>query len=454
MRTSYTARPAAPAPIPDTTLRRVACSTLAIMLLGTPFTLRAAAAAPFASSPPGPEAQRRAQIAGGADRPGPATVAVAARERFLEVERFARLPADQQAKALGPFYRDIAPRTMSSLGIIGALSSYPTNILDRTSFSPPGGNAVDRWAQQLQAAAKDATPEEVADRLQDVMWLQVAAHARTKQTLEAQAKPLAPLVEADLDSPDVAAFQRGANVTRELGLTQYTRKLLDVYIPGGPREKAAFSAILWMHDPAIYDPLRAEVLRDPKTLARHAGLFQHTLYRQKADPEIAKLLSSPDADVRYYAAYALIECQDAALAKPIAALIKEDSKRMQEVALSIAAKLPADAFQSIRADLLGSLKSKDATVKKAAIQAFGEHKDVAVAPALREALTATEHPSGDVDILRALRTLTGTDFSYQLHQWGPAKNADAIKKFDEWTLQHGGTIELSIPQAPPPPATR
>ena len=61
-----------------------------------------------------------------------------------------------------------------------------------------------------------------------------------------------------------------------------------------------------------------------------------------------KLIASPDADVRYYAAYALVECRDDTLAKPIVALAKEQATRTQEVALQMAAKLSAEASLILR----------------------------------------------------------------------------------------------------------
>ena len=365
-----------------------------------------------------------------------------AREKFLTVERFARLPADEQAKGLAAFYRDIVPGALNSV-YLEILSSAPADLLNRENRVFGGG--PEQWARQLQAAAPQMTAEEVADNLGTLLWFNVAAHSRTMRVLRDQEKLVAPLVEADLDSPEVAPFERGCRVVRELKLTQYTGKILEVQIAGGPRAQAAHDVLVWLRDPALLERLRAEVVRDPKTLARHAGLIQGPLYGEKADPEIAKLLSSPDAEIRYWAAYALMECKDETLAKPIAALAKEAATRTQEVALKMASKLSAEAFVSIRGDLVPLLRSADAAVQDAAIKAFAGHKDLAVAPVIREFLTKPPAKPGggyNVTITQALNALTGSMFGYDYLHWGPEKNADAISKFDEWVLQHGGTVEL------------
>jgi hypothetical protein len=189
----------------------------------------------------------------------------------------------------------------------------------------------------------------------------------------------------------------------------------------------------------MVERLRAEIVRNPNTIIRHAGLFQIPLHDQPADPVIVTLLSSPDADIRYSAAYALVSCKDATLAAPIVALAKEESKRTQALALQMAEKLPDDAFKLIRQDLIRALVSTDPAVKRAAIRAFATHKDMAIAVILREYMTTPTLPAEDeLTMTRSLQALTGSTFGFNLRA-GPERNAPAIQKFDQWVIDHGGT---------------
>ncbi len=396
---------------------------------------------------------------------------VDARQKFLAVERFARLAPDDQAKALSAFYRDVAPQTLNEM-TISALSSFPVNILDlRQGVDFPRGDIYQRYAEQLAAAVPQMTPEKAADILGTTadnrptpMWLNVAAYVRTRQAFQAQAKPVAALIDADLDSPDVTAFKRGCQMARELNLTRYYEKILEVYIPDGPRAEAAYTAlILWCGDAggrrlaepaktALMKRLRGEVVKDPRTIIRHAGMLQMWVSGKQADPDIARLLSSNDADVRYYAAYALMSCKDDGLAKPIASLAQDQAPRTQALALLMAATLSDDAFAAIRKNLVGLLKSKELIVRNASLKAFAAHRDAAVAPLLREFLTAPDPPTNvpgqsfmfsvQADGLRsALRALTGTDFGFDPRNWGSQKNATAITQFDAWVRQHAAPAE-------------
>jgi len=404
---------------------------------------RAQEAAPGAA---GPESQQRtAAAARAAGTAAPTAAQLEARQKFLEVEAFARSAGDGQVKGLADFYRSHPLR--AGISPISFLSSVPGDILDRKKSGFPGGEPQDIWAEQLQQAAAHLTPEQVADALAEPIWLNVGAYVRTVQVLKKYPKELAPVVDADLDSTQADAFERGCSAVQELSLKGFTGKILDVYLAEGPRSKTAYGTLIWLKDPAILVRLREEITRDPKSLTRHAGLFQEALDDQPADPVVMKLLSSDDADIRYYAAYALEECADAALAPTAAKLAGESDPRSQEAAAYMARKLPREAFAAISLKLQPLLKSPNAGVQSVAITAFAAQKDPAVAPILREFLAKPLASPSDVNptILQALNALTGTTFGYSASQWGAAKNAPALARFDQWILAHRGTLNGDLP---------
>ena len=130
-----------------------------------------------------------------------------ARRQFVAIERIARLPMSEQAKQLPHLYKDLAPHYMNPF-IEGILSSYPDNILDRTKFGGPGGDHTTRWAQQLADAAEGMSPEQVADKLEIGLWLNVAARAHAIQVFKKHADATAALLDADLKSGGKQAVNR------------------------------------------------------------------------------------------------------------------------------------------------------------------------------------------------------------------------------------------------------
>jgi hypothetical protein len=238
----------------------------------------------------------QAQEAGIRGETGASTPAdAAARMRFLEIERFARLPDDQQAKAFAAFYRDTAPRHLNSV-VLMILSSAPADILDRQQRLFLGGDPNERWAQQLQIAATTLTPEQVADKLGTRLWLDIGSYVRTRQTLQQRPEALATLVKQDLEAKEFPAVERACRAIRELHLTQFTDKLLALYLSDTPLSKPTHTALIWLKDPVILRPLLEDIEKDPKTLARHAGLLQGLLAGKAAEPLLLKLLDSPDAE--------------------------------------------------------------------------------------------------------------------------------------------------------------
>jgi hypothetical protein len=377
----------------------------------------------------------------GSPPPSPAVATptdLAARERFLTIERFARLPDDQRASGFPEFYRKLAPFYVNWT-IEGILSSYPVNLLDRRASGNPGDDAKFRWAGQLAAAAARLTPEEVADKLGIRLWLDVAGRARTVQLLQQQPEALAALIAEDLASRELSAVKRAGAVIGDLRLRQFTGQLLALYLADTPLSQTAQTALVWLADPAIVRPLLEQIEKDPKRIIRDAGLFQGPLAGRPAEPVLVKLLDSPDPAVCYHAASALSECRDATLDQPTARLARAADPRLQSAALTLALRLPDEAFAGIHADLAPLLSAKDAGVSLEAVTCFARRKDLLAGPPILRLLKQERMDPGEaVTVMQALNALAGSAFSYDMHNWGPKANGKAIARLEAWLRPAAG----------------
>jgi hypothetical protein len=386
----------------------------------------------------GPEAGVPRELDRAAPAIRPPAIGNEARNRYLEVEGFLRQPEDAQVKAFSRFYRDIAPRHISKI-VVMILSSYPEDILKPGAFANPGGDYETRWGNQLQAAAARLTPEQVADQLASPLMLNVASHVRTLQFLKKHPKPLAALVEEDLDAKELPQVNRGCVVVSTLGLTEFADRVLAIYLADTALSEPAHTALIWLKPASMVRPLLGEIEKNPRSVIRHGGLFQGPLQGRPAEPVLVKLLDSVDADVRYGAAYALYECTDATLAKPIAKLAKDVDPRVQEAAINLAMRLPVDEFRSIRTDLLPLLGSEAHNVKFVAMTCFAKRKDAVVGQMILAMLKADRFDPGDaVTVMQAMNALADSSFGNNMHEWGSATNGMAIAEFEAWLRAHKG----------------
>jgi hypothetical protein len=397
---------------------------LALLLLAV--VLRAA------SGPVATESDARAAAAENSTLARPASPD--ARDGFLAIERFARLPEAEQAKRLPEFYIQLPTRSLSMF-VEGILSSSPHNILDRR----PNGDAYDgntaHWSQQLADAASDMTAEQVADKLNDRMWLDVAARARALWVLKQHPAITSNLIAADLEMRDTNAVQRATATILALELKTFTPRLLSIWMANDELSESVWPTLLFLRDPAMVKPLLERVSQDPKFLIRCAGLFQGTLYGQPADPVLLKLLDSPDPEIRYNAAYALEECRDSRLAQPAVRLAGDTNSESRFVAAQMVARLPDASFKEVRAGLLPLLSDKDEHVRYYALPSFGQRKDLAAGPVILEALRRDQFAEQNkVWVMQAMSALSGNTWNYYSHEWGPARpgNQQAIAQFEAW----------------------
>lgn len=388
-----------------------------------------------------PEARARPALAQSRPPSAPTQRDLDARASFLEVERFARLPQAEQVQQFSAFYRTIAPSHISSVALM-ILSSFPADLLNRETHVFDPNNYQTHWDQQLQDATAKLTPEQVADNLAISLWLKVASHIRTRALLTKHVDALAVLVKQDLTANDLATVERGCTVIAELRLLQFTPQMLALYLADTPLSKPAYTALVWLRDPATVALLLAEIQKDPKTIIRHAGLFHGPLSDRPAEPQLVKLLDSADPDIRHGAAYALYQCTDATLAQPIAKLATDADPRLPTDSLFLAQRLPGEAFVTIRADLAPLLSSPDQDVRLTAITCFAKHKDLLAGPPILAMLKLDHLETGaQVTIMQALNALAESSFGYDMHNWGPPTNRKAIQEFTGW-LEHRDALEV------------
>lgn len=393
-------------------------------------------APPSVEGPEDRELEARTALARGERRVRPGDAV--ARQRFLAIERFARLPAEEQTRQMPHFYRELAPRYMGS-SIEVSLSSRPTDILDRDPAKGFAGSAA-IWAEQLAGAADKLTPEEVADKLGGRLWLNVAARARAIQALKAHPKETASLIRADLATRQKVLVERAGAVIVALQLRTFTKQMLEMFLAEDDLSEPAGRALLWVRDDSVRDALLARVKKDPGFLARCAGHLQRYLWREPADPILLKLLEADDAEVRYNAARAVYECTDSKLAGPAARFAGEEAPRFRVQAAYLASNLPAEAFSAARTDLMALLNDSDEGVRLQALRCFARQEDRAAGPVILEYLQdSSDGPAAqrEVTVMQALHALTGQHFGYDMHTWGPdtPRNARAIAKFEAWLAE-------------------
>ena len=128
-----------------------------------------------------------------------------ARERFLAIERFARLSQAEQAGRLPEFYYGLSPLF---IGMFNFLSSFPHNILEGAQKDDAYDGSTELWAQQLADASSGLSPEQIADKLKSGLWLDVASRARVQWVLNKHSGVVSNLVSWDLQSGDTNAVER------------------------------------------------------------------------------------------------------------------------------------------------------------------------------------------------------------------------------------------------------
>ena len=351
---------------------------------------------------------------------------------FKWIERFARLPHAEQTAGMAAFYQGLPPRALSPM-VEAVLSVYPHDILEPNRNGSPGNTS--QWARQLENAASEMSIDEVAEKLASPLWMPVAARARALQVLQAHSDAVTRLITEDLNSTNKAAVDRATSIIVSLQLRGFSERLLEIWLADDERSQAAWSALVFLPDPAIIDHLKQRIAKEPAFLKQCSGLFQAPLAGKEADPLLLSLLDSPDPDIRYHAANALQECRDSRLAQPVSAMASAEDPRLRMIASSMIAKLPAADFQQHRAAFLDLLEDESDEVKFKALWSIAQQKDRAAAPVILTSLQGeAPNEQGKVWIMQAMSNLSGKTWNYDMHQWGidHPGNREAIARFEAW----------------------
>jgi hypothetical protein len=114
-------------------------------------------------------------------------------------------------------------------------------------------------------------------------------------------------------------------------------------------------------------------------------------------------------------------------------LAKDAEPRVQRIALVLAMRLPEAAFAGIRDDLVPLLDAKDDSVSLEAMTCFAKRKDRVAGPPVLRRLKLDRIDAGQaVTVMQALNALADSAFSYDMHNWGPKANGQAIARFETW----------------------
>ncbi len=370
------------------------------------------------------------------DRDSPMTRAIA---RFVDIERFARLPDQQREAQIPGFYREMAPPCMTPM-VDGIISSFPADLFQQGGSLAPEDNHIMAYGRQLDDAATTMSPPEMAEAIFDAhgrLILSLATKVRSVQILERHKAQVKKLIEEDLNSDDLAAVRRACSTIHNLRLKDFNKRLLKTCLADGKFATEARSAIIWLNDPELTDALIADIEKNPAALRRHHGLLNGMLWGRAANGTLVKLLESADADIRCWAALAIQDCVDPSLAPHVTRLLGDKDARVKHAAAHMAGRLPGDVFPAVRSELTKLLAAGDLELCVEAAQAFAEHKDIAGARALLD-LWQQPLPEGmKVRVMQAVNRMAGGVFGYDMHQWAQptANNMRAISQFELWIVE-------------------
>ncbi len=361
--------------------------------------------------------------------------------RFIAVEGIARLPERQRQTEVPRLYREVALELMSPL-VEGIISSFPADLFQQAGFLQPdedGAQAV--YALQIDAAAAAMTPQTMADAIHNChgsIILALAARVRCLQTLERHKPLVKKLISEDLASDSALAVSRACGTIRAMRLEDFNHRLLAMYLADGRFAAEARSAILWLNDPDMTGALVADVEKNPAAIKRHYGLLNGMLWGKEAEPAIVRLLDADDADIRCWAAMAVQDCRDRALAPRIKALLEDKDARLRLTAAHMAGRLGAAEFQTVRANLLTLLAGDDIELRLEAAVAFAEQKDSVAGEVLLQMWQQPAAEDVKVKVMQTVGKLAGSAFGYNMHEWAERTpgNLDAIEKLRQWIWQH------------------
>ncbi len=309
-----------------------------------------------------------------------------ARDLFLDVERTVRLRTTQQDQETARVYRDVWP------------------VLETEMLT-----AFNGWAAPNAVEERNLTPEELAtayERQGGWPFVAEAARMRCRRLLGSHQKLVEGLAGEDLESKDQKQLQRGLRAAGQFhltGLYEDVAAQLD-----GTEEDVAASALRDLND------RRAIPLLARHGITRHYDKLRRLQRGRPANSELVALLHDQDSEVRWRAAYALVESGDPRLSPFVERLARDEASDVRVQAANIAFLLPSEEFVRLRAVLVRLLADKAVEVRSSVAILFATRKDAVCAKALYDLLTQEEklEPWRQSNLVQALQTMTGSYFGF------------------------------------------
>jgi len=342
----------------------------------------------------------------------------AVRELFVEIVRIERLPASERRKEIPRVYLNLFDPVVSQ--------AYAVAYLPRSM--PP-------------LKSDKMSPEELADAVGSATgWGSVLYMARSRclDMLRENPDILVPLVKRDLEGSDLTGRKRGLKLVSELPRPEYFDDVIGIFRDDTELSSTAAYSLRDLNDPRAIRPL---IQKDPKQPTQYFEIMRFLSRKRKGDPELVRLLGSPDSKVRWQAAYALADSEDESLAGDAQKLMKDTCPAVREQGGAIAINLHAN-FSKVRPLLIQLLSDPDPMVRMNVAIWFASRGDKVCAPALL--LLEKDASIGELyhsTVVQAIQNVTGTYFGYHIGSdaWRPdtENNKKAVKRFSEWIQENG-----------------
>lgn len=344
---------------------------------------------------------------------------------FIEVENIYRADKKIQKNKIPYLYKELIPKIFFSRY---SYYSTPYNLeFADTPNSPP----------------QDLVPEELANwmlanRNDGWMVLMEASKKTSLSILAGHKDILLPLVEHDLGSGNNTTLERALFIIGDLKLNKFYNNVLEIFKTNKDWKQTAVYTLRDLNDPRAIKHLINENKNNP---TKYFEILR-TLQRQRsADPALVALLSNPDAEIRWKAAYALAECGDVSLIPYLKELVNDNDPRVRKQAANIAFLIEPDLFAEVRPYLVKMLSDKDINVRSFVAIVFAHRKDKVCAHTLLELLKNEEMDQGShSNIVQAINNLTGSYFGYSFGSdaWQPSteNNQKAIARFSKWIKEN------------------
>ena len=360
-----------------------------------------------------------------------------ARARFIEIEKIARESNEKQTQDLGRLYRELALPLMNPF-VEAILSSHPRSLLNRNSGKFDGSTRG--WSDELGKAANTKTIEQVAQELENQLWLNVAARARALHVFEQQKPAVQSLLELDLSQSDQSSVYRASATISSLGWSEYNSRLLEIMLTCDDNKvvEAVRRSLLFSQKPIELAELLKLLAEDPRSLRVTSAFFQSSLYREETPELLLKQLDASEKEIRLSAADAIRHCSDSRLVPHVFRFAVDPEPKFREIAVDIGCAQEAEVFAKLRSTMRKLTRDRNTQVSFGAIACLAKQQDLWVGKSLLEMLEDESIALGNrVTVMQSLAALAGKQFGYNMHEWGAAtpENQVALSKFRGWLAE-------------------